>query len=190
MNTWASPSTSFPKGVISSFQRTLFLFINWISRQLGRSHTESKDTCHKTLLFLLTKRSCRTQEFCRTMPGYVLALLEDGHPWDVVSPLGWHPARRETTRRPILPLTLTHEKSTDLLIWKSRQTMEREWYKYKKSGSTTLTGNRTWKQYIRKNERSNNKPQGLSSLDSLQRYRYYIICANFSWIFFNSWKSE
>ena len=39
MNTWAGQSTSFPKGVISSFLRTHFLFINRISRQLGRSHT-------------------------------------------------------------------------------------------------------------------------------------------------------
>ena len=87
MNTWVFKSTSFPKGFISSFLRTLFLFINWISRQLGRSHTESKDTCHKTLLFLLTKRSCQTQEFCRAVPRYGLTLLDDGHPWNVVSPL-------------------------------------------------------------------------------------------------------
>ena len=39
VNSWACPSTSFPKGVISSFLRTHFLFINRISRQLGRSHT-------------------------------------------------------------------------------------------------------------------------------------------------------
>ena len=32
VNSWACPSTSFPKGVISSFLRTLFLFINWINR--------------------------------------------------------------------------------------------------------------------------------------------------------------
>ena len=32
LNSWACPSTSFPKGVISSFLRTLFLFINWINR--------------------------------------------------------------------------------------------------------------------------------------------------------------
>ena len=54
MNTWASPSTSFPQGVISLFQRTLFLFINWNCRQL----TKTTDTSHKTLLpFCLTKRS-------------------------------------------------------------------------------------------------------------------------------------
>ena len=47
MNTWASQSTSFPKGVFSLFQRTLFLFINWNCRQLGRSHTESTDTCQQ-----------------------------------------------------------------------------------------------------------------------------------------------
>ena len=46
-NTWASQSTSFPKGVFSLFQRTLFLFINWNCRQLGRSHTESTDTCQQ-----------------------------------------------------------------------------------------------------------------------------------------------
>ena len=34
MNTWASQSTSFPKGVISCFHWTLFLFINWINRHL------------------------------------------------------------------------------------------------------------------------------------------------------------
>ena len=78
MNTWASQSTSFPKGVISCFHRTLFLFINWISRQLDRSHTTSTNTCHKTLLFLLTKRSYRTYwtlVICRAVPRYVLALL-------------------------------------------------------------------------------------------------------------------
>ena len=48
VNSWACPSTSFPKGFFSSFLRTLFLFINWNSRQLGRSHTESTDTHHKT----------------------------------------------------------------------------------------------------------------------------------------------
>ena len=87
MNTWASPSTSFPKGVFSLFQWTLFLFINWNCRQL----TKSTDTSHKTLLsFCLTKRSCqrfRTQVFWRAVPEYVLALLKDGHQWDVVSPL-------------------------------------------------------------------------------------------------------
>ena len=44
MNTWVFKSTSFPKGFISSFLRTLFLFINWINRQLDRNHTESTDT--------------------------------------------------------------------------------------------------------------------------------------------------
>ena len=90
-NTWASQSTSFPKGVFSLFQRTLFLFINWNSRQLGRSHTESADTVYKTLQsFWLTKRSCQrcwTQVICWAVPRYVLALLEDGHQWDGVSPL-------------------------------------------------------------------------------------------------------
>ena len=87
MNTWASQSTSFPKGVFSLFQRTLFLFINWNCRQL----TKTTDTSHKTLLsFCLTKRSCqryRTQVFCRAVPGQVLALLKNGHQWDVVSSL-------------------------------------------------------------------------------------------------------
>ena len=46
-NTWASQSTSFPKGVFSLFQRTHFVFINWNSRQLGRSHIESTDTCQQ-----------------------------------------------------------------------------------------------------------------------------------------------
>ena len=99
MNTWVFKSTSFPKGFISSFLRTLFLFINWISRQLGRSHTESKDTCHKTLLFLLTKRSCRTQEFCRTVPRYVLTLLDDGHPWDVFSPPRLAPCKKGNDKK-------------------------------------------------------------------------------------------
>ena len=47
MNTWASQSTSFPKVFISRLLRTLFLFINWISRQLDRIHTESADTCQQ-----------------------------------------------------------------------------------------------------------------------------------------------
>lgn len=45
---------------------------------------------NKTLLILLTKRSCQrypTQVFCRAVPGCVLALLKNGHQWDVVSPL-------------------------------------------------------------------------------------------------------
>ena len=90
-NTWASQSTSFPKGVFSLFQWTLFLFINWNCRQLGRSHTESTDTVYKTLQsFLLTKRlcqTCRTREFCRAIPGYEFAFLDDGHQWNEVSPL-------------------------------------------------------------------------------------------------------
>ena len=49
MNTWAIQSTSFPQGVFSLFQQTLFLFINWNCRQLGRSHIESTDTVYKTL---------------------------------------------------------------------------------------------------------------------------------------------
>ena len=51
MNTWASQSTSFPKGVISCFHQTLFLFINWNCRQF----TKTTDTCHKTFLILFDK---------------------------------------------------------------------------------------------------------------------------------------
>ena len=91
VDAWRSQSTSFPKRVISCFHQTLFLFINWISRQLDRSHTTSTDTCHKTLLlFLLTKRSYRTYwtlVICRAVPRYVLALLENGHQWDGASSL-------------------------------------------------------------------------------------------------------
>ena len=86
-------STSFPKGVFSLFQRTLFLFINWNCRQLGRSHTESTDTSHKTLLsFCLTKRSCqryRTQVFCWAVQRYVLALLKDRYQWNGAFPLAY-----------------------------------------------------------------------------------------------------
>ena len=45
---------------------------------------------NKTLVFLLTKRSYRTYwtlVICRAVPRYTLALLEDGHQWDVVSSL-------------------------------------------------------------------------------------------------------
>ena len=77
--------------VFSLFQRTLFLFINWNCRQLGRSHTESTDTIYKTLQsFWLTKRSCQrcwTQVICWAVPRYVLVLLKDGHQWNGVSPL-------------------------------------------------------------------------------------------------------
>ena len=91
MNTSASQSTSFPKGVISCFLRTLFLFINWISRQLDRSHTTSTDTSHKILLIFVWQnghaKDTKPKFFCRAVPGYVLALLKSGNQWDVVSPL-------------------------------------------------------------------------------------------------------
>ena len=77
INTWTIQLTSFPKGVIFYFNR-LFLFINWNSRMLGKSHTESTDTCQKTLLILLTKWSCRTRVFCWAVQRYGLALLDDG----------------------------------------------------------------------------------------------------------------
>ena len=46
--------------VFSWFHYTLFSFINWNCRQFCKSHTESIDTCHKSILFLLTQRSCWT----------------------------------------------------------------------------------------------------------------------------------
>ena len=55
MNTWASQSTSFPKGVISCFHRTLFLFINWISRQLDRSHTTQQTPPTRPSCFFVNK---------------------------------------------------------------------------------------------------------------------------------------
>ena len=107
MNTWASQSTSFPKGVFSLFQWTLFLFINWNCRQLGRSHTESTDTVYKTLQsFLLTKRSCqtwRTREFCWAIPGYEFAFLDDGHQWNEVSPLASALQERKRQRDLLYP---------------------------------------------------------------------------------------
>ena len=116
MNTWASQSTSFPKGVISCFHRTLFLFINWISRQLGRSHTESTDTANKTFVFLLTKRSyptCCTLMICWVVPRYVLAIGERASMRRSLS-FGWRPTRRETIAGFILPVTARPtKKSTD-----------------------------------------------------------------------------
>ena len=86
-NTWASQSTSFPKGVFSLFQRTLFLFINWYCRQL----TKITDTSHKILLIFVWQnghaKDTKPKFFCRAVPGYVLALLKSGNQWDVVSPL-------------------------------------------------------------------------------------------------------
>ena len=52
INTWTIQLTSFPQGVIFYFTR-LFLFINWNSRMLGKSHTESTDTCYMAILFFL-----------------------------------------------------------------------------------------------------------------------------------------
>ena len=74
------------------------------------SSTESADNLTEVILhqqtpatrpscFLLTKRSYRTYwtlVICRAVPRLMLALLEDGHQWDGVSPLDWHPARKET----------------------------------------------------------------------------------------------
>ena len=67
-----------------------FSFINWNSRQLGRSHTASTDTANKTLLFFCWQNghighaelwwfvgSC--QDMC--------LLWENGHQWNGVSPL-------------------------------------------------------------------------------------------------------
>ena len=71
------------------------------SRLFFSSSTESQTTWQKSYYinrhqpqdspdFCLTKRSCQryqTQVFCRAVPEYVLALLKNGHQWDVVSPV-------------------------------------------------------------------------------------------------------
>ena len=102
MNTWASQSTSFPKGVISCFLQTLFLFINWNCRQLGRSHTESTDTSHKALLsFCLTKRSCqryRTPVFLADRARICTCSIEGRASMRRSLSLDWYPARKERKR--------------------------------------------------------------------------------------------
>ena len=126
VDAWRSQSTSFPKRVISCFHQTLFLFINWISRQLDRSHTTSTDTSHVTLLFLLTKRSYRTYwtlVICRAVPRYVLALLENGHQWDGVSSLTGTLQERKRQRVIYLSLSATLEN----LLTQYSGSVENQW---------------------------------------------------------------
>ena len=84
------------------------------------SSTESADNLTEVILhnrhlprdppvFLLTKRSYRTYwtlEICRAVPRLVLALLEDGHQWDGVSPL----TDTQQERWKNEPLQPTHQK--------------------------------------------------------------------------------
>ena len=95
--------------IVASFgkHRRLFCWAPWILGPVNQLHfqkesfpaftglffsssTESADSwaevilnqqtpANKTLLILLTKRSCRAQEFCWTQQRYVLALLENGY---------------------------------------------------------------------------------------------------------------
>ena len=46
------------KAMFFWFHYTLFLFMTWNRRQLCKWHTESIDTCGKSILFLLTHRPC------------------------------------------------------------------------------------------------------------------------------------
>ena len=91
MNTWASQSTSFPKGVISCFLQTLFLFINWIADNLTEVILHQQTPATRFSWFLFDKtvmpKIPNPSFFCRAVPGYVLALLKSGNQWDVVSPL-------------------------------------------------------------------------------------------------------
>ena len=109
MNTWASQSTSFPKGVISCFHRTLFLFINWISRQLDRSHTDSTDTCQqdppvfvdKTVIsdMLNSRVLLGRAKICACSLGWRASMKRS-------LSLDWHPAtRKETIAGFTLPVT-------------------------------------------------------------------------------------
>ena len=106
INTWTIQLTSFPQGVIFYFNR-LFLFINWNSRMLGKSRTESTDTCQKTLLILLTKWSCRTRVFCWAAQRHGLALLDERRSMGRGISLSLRPEGRETITesQPYLPLT-------------------------------------------------------------------------------------
>ena len=87
------------------FQRTLFLFINWNSRMLGKSRTESTDTCQKTLLILLTKWSCRTRVFCWAAQRHGLALLDERTSMGRGISLSLRPEGRETITESTLPVT-------------------------------------------------------------------------------------
>ena len=90
MNTWASQSTSFPKGFISRLLRTLFLFINWISRQLDRIHTESADTCQQDPPVFVDKTVISDMLNSGDLLGRAkicACYLENGHQWDGVSSL-------------------------------------------------------------------------------------------------------
>ena len=104
INTWTIQLTSFPQGVIFYFNR-LFLFINWNSRMLGKSRTESTDTCQKTLLILLTKWSCRTRVFCWAVQRYGLALLDERTSMGRGISLSLRPEGRETITESTLPVT-------------------------------------------------------------------------------------
>ena len=87
------------------FQRTLFLFINWNSRMLGKSRTESTDTCQKTLLILLTKWSCRTRVFCWAAQRHGLALLDERTSMGRGISLSLRPEGRGTITESTLPVT-------------------------------------------------------------------------------------
>ena len=108
MNTWASQSTSFPKGVFSLFQWTLFLFINWNCRQLGRSHTESTDTVYKN------RFSC----YCWQNGHARLDELENFvGPYQDMSLLSWMTDINETK---FLPWLVPYKKGNDSGICSTR----------------------------------------------------------------------
>ena len=81
----------FPKDSFPAFSGLFFSSSTESADNLTEIILNQQTPANKTLVsFCLTKRSCqryRTQVFWRTMPGYVLALLKNGHQWDGVSPL-------------------------------------------------------------------------------------------------------
>ena len=92
VNTWVSPSTSFPKGFISSFLRTLFPSSTETADSLAEVILNQQTPANKTSLFLLTQRSyptCWTLVIGWAVQRYVLALLEDRYQWNGAFPLAY-----------------------------------------------------------------------------------------------------
>ena len=108
VDAWRSQFTSFPKGVISCFHRSLFLFINWISRQLDRSHTESTDTCQQDPPVFVDKTVISDMLNSGDWVGRAkicACAIEERASMRRSLSLDWHPARKETIAGFTLPVT-------------------------------------------------------------------------------------
>ena len=107
-STWASQSTSFPKGVFSLFQRTLFLFINWNCRQLGKKVVLNQQTpATRPSWFLFDKMvmpKIPNPSFLSGRARICACAIEGRVSMRRSLSLDWYPARKETIAVVTLPV--------------------------------------------------------------------------------------